>query len=256
MFTPTTLPNKNLYNGGSEWQNDYGNLPDYYQTFNRNYDSAIARFVGVDPVAESAESITSYQYAGDNPIMNNDPEGNMNQSEAPSSAQPASHFLGYIAGQGGGGTYSALYGPSGGSGYVSMSEWENEEMDPDYQQYLNDLASSDPAISGPARAIRDAAGQTAGATPFGLSAAVYSQYQYVVQNGGSNVTVSRSSTGGVALSYQTAVPYFDPEFGMYSENIISHSVTTGANQGGLEQDLRTPGSLRMVGIKHLGTVIS
>jgi hypothetical protein len=24
--------NKNLYNGGSEWQNDYTNMPDYYQT--------------------------------------------------------------------------------------------------------------------------------------------------------------------------------------------------------------------------------
>src|SRR6202012_2240691 len=34
---PTT-PNRQLYNGGSEWQNDYGpspNLPDYQQTFYR-----------------------------------------------------------------------------------------------------------------------------------------------------------------------------------------------------------------------------
>ena len=30
--------NKHLYNGGAEWQNDYGNLPDYQQTFYRNYD--------------------------------------------------------------------------------------------------------------------------------------------------------------------------------------------------------------------------
>jgi len=74
------LPNKQLYNGGSEWQNDYSNsssnLPDYYQTFNRNYDAALGRFVGVDPEAESAESMTSYQYAGNNPIMMNDPMGN------------------------------------------------------------------------------------------------------------------------------------------------------------------------------------
>ncbi len=75
VATPT-MDNKHLYNGGSEWQNDYGNLPDYYQTFNRNYDAAIGRFVGVDPEAESAESMTSYQYAGNNPVVMNDPLGN------------------------------------------------------------------------------------------------------------------------------------------------------------------------------------
>lgn len=37
---PTTL-NNNLFNGGSEWQNDFGNLPDLYQTFYRNYDAAL-----------------------------------------------------------------------------------------------------------------------------------------------------------------------------------------------------------------------
>ncbi len=76
--TPPATPNKQLYNGGSEWQNDYtGNLPDYYQTLNRNYDAAIGRFIGVDPMAESAESITSYQYAGNDPILFNDPLGNL-----------------------------------------------------------------------------------------------------------------------------------------------------------------------------------
>ena len=74
--TPPT-PNKQLYNGGSEWQNDFGNLPDYYQAFYRNYDAALGRFVGVDPVAESAESMTGYQYAGNNPIMMNDPNGDL-----------------------------------------------------------------------------------------------------------------------------------------------------------------------------------
>jgi hypothetical protein len=48
------VPNKQLYNGGSEWQNDYSNLPDYYQTFYRNYDAAIGRFISADPMAESA----------------------------------------------------------------------------------------------------------------------------------------------------------------------------------------------------------
>ena len=76
VTTPAN-PEKHLYNGGSEWQNDYGNLPDYYQTYYRNYDAAIGRFVGADPAAEGAESMSSYQYAGNNPIRFNDPLGNL-----------------------------------------------------------------------------------------------------------------------------------------------------------------------------------
>ena len=67
--------NKQLYNGGSEWQNDYSNLPDYYQTYYRNYDAALARWVGVDPMAEASCSISVYHYSGNNPIMYNDPLG-------------------------------------------------------------------------------------------------------------------------------------------------------------------------------------
>jgi RHS repeat-associated protein len=77
MIPIVTGSNKKLYNGGSEWQNDYNKLPDYYQTLYRNYDAATARFVGVDPEAEGAESMTDYQYAGNNPIMGNDPMGNI-----------------------------------------------------------------------------------------------------------------------------------------------------------------------------------
>ncbi|WP_176852183.1 DUF6443 domain-containing protein [Mucilaginibacter sp. OK268] len=74
VATPTT-DNKQLYNGGSEWQKDFGNLPDYYQTFYRNYDAALGRFIGIDPESESSVGITTYNYAGNNPIMFNDPLG-------------------------------------------------------------------------------------------------------------------------------------------------------------------------------------
>lgn len=87
VATPTN-PNKKLYNGGSEWQNDFGNLPDYYQTFFRNYDAALGRWVGVDPMAESAESMTTYQYAGNNPVMFNDPNGDL--AKTPPSAMESS----------------------------------------------------------------------------------------------------------------------------------------------------------------------
>jgi len=56
-ITNAAALNHNLYNGGSEWQNVFNNLPDYDMTFYRNYDAALGRFTGVDPVPESAESI-------------------------------------------------------------------------------------------------------------------------------------------------------------------------------------------------------
>ncbi|PWG77958.1 RHS repeat-associated core domain-containing protein, partial [Pararcticibacter amylolyticus] len=70
-----TQPNRNLYNGGSEWQNDYGDLPDYYQTYYRNYDAALGRFLGVDPMAEASDAVSTYHYSGNNPVMYNDPLG-------------------------------------------------------------------------------------------------------------------------------------------------------------------------------------
>ncbi|WP_158800611.1 DUF6443 domain-containing protein [Pedobacter sp. L105] len=78
---PST-PNTQLYNGGSEWQNDYGNLPDYYQTYYRNYDPSIGRWISPDPKAESSESLSGYHYAGNNPIMMNDPMGDIFSSWA------------------------------------------------------------------------------------------------------------------------------------------------------------------------------
>ncbi|KAA8478429.1 RHS repeat-associated protein [Arcticibacter tournemirensis] len=73
--TLPTQPNKNLYNGGSEWQNDYGDLPDYYQTFYRMYDAAVGRFMGMDPLADYYAYQSPYQYGGNNPVMYNDPLG-------------------------------------------------------------------------------------------------------------------------------------------------------------------------------------
>lgn len=73
--------NRNLYNGGSEWQNDYSNLPDYYQTFYRNYDAALGRWIGTDPESEAAESMSVYQYSNNNPVMYNDPLGDVSDAQ-------------------------------------------------------------------------------------------------------------------------------------------------------------------------------
>lgn len=74
-YIPTTNPNKKLYNGGSEWQDDIEGLADYYSTFFREYDPVIGRFNGVDPIGEMTDAITSYAYANNNPVMMNDPLG-------------------------------------------------------------------------------------------------------------------------------------------------------------------------------------
>lgn len=75
------IPNKNLYNGGSEVQDDFQDLPALQQTFYRNYDAALGRFIGVDPQAESSESFSTYQYGNNNPILFNDPLGDMSQAQ-------------------------------------------------------------------------------------------------------------------------------------------------------------------------------
>jgi RHS repeat-associated protein len=63
--------NKNdfLYNAGSELNVTSG----WYDLFFRNYDPALGRFMQVDPMATS--EIATYQYAGNNPVVFNDPIG-------------------------------------------------------------------------------------------------------------------------------------------------------------------------------------
>jgi RHS repeat-associated protein len=76
LVNPPAQPvNNNLYNGASEWQNVFSNLPDYHQTSARNYDPVLGRFIAIDPLSEDSESLTNYQYAANNPVMNNDITG-------------------------------------------------------------------------------------------------------------------------------------------------------------------------------------
>ena len=67
--------NKKLYKGGSEWQNDFGDLSDLYATYYRSYDAALGRFTGIDPKAELTDALSPYHYAGNNPVLYNDPMG-------------------------------------------------------------------------------------------------------------------------------------------------------------------------------------
>lgn len=78
QFPGTVIPsgaNRQLYNGGSEWENAFGNLPDLYRTGYRMYDPALGRFASPDPLASSSVGYGTYHYGSNNPMMFNDPLG-------------------------------------------------------------------------------------------------------------------------------------------------------------------------------------
>jgi RHS repeat-associated protein len=60
------------YNAGAELEEDG---VDYYHTFYRKYDAQIGRFTGVDIYADMYADLNPYQYAANNPVLFNDPNG-------------------------------------------------------------------------------------------------------------------------------------------------------------------------------------
>jgi len=67
----TATPNPYLYNAGSELNEKTG----WYETAFRGYDAYTGRFNGVDIMADSYSSLSSYHYSFNNPIRFNDPLG-------------------------------------------------------------------------------------------------------------------------------------------------------------------------------------
>jgi len=70
--------NKYRYDGGAELQNKEfsdGSGLELYETSFRSFDPQVGRFFQIDPLADQYHSLTTYQYAGDNPVLTNDPTG-------------------------------------------------------------------------------------------------------------------------------------------------------------------------------------
>jgi len=72
--------NKFLYNAGNELNEDFSY--NMYSTFYRQYDAVLGRFHSVDPLADLVTAITPYQYAFNNPVRFNDPNGDMTQGNS------------------------------------------------------------------------------------------------------------------------------------------------------------------------------
>jgi RHS repeat-associated protein len=126
-ITPTD-PNKNLYNGGSEWQDDFGDLPDLMQAYYRNYDQALGRWTGVDPDAEGVESLTSYNYSANNPVMFNDPLGNLMEQRGAQASQKWLNDHSVYDEEGNFNPYRLGYLASGGSAANSPEEKQNQAL--------------------------------------------------------------------------------------------------------------------------------
>ncbi|ANI89336.1 hypothetical protein A9P82_08545 [Arachidicoccus ginsenosidimutans] len=67
------LHDKYLFNQGTELQEDF-NI-DLYATDYRSLDPQLGRFWQIDPDAESTENLSLFNYAANNPVLNNDPLG-------------------------------------------------------------------------------------------------------------------------------------------------------------------------------------
>ncbi|MDB5014383.1 MAG: hypothetical protein JWQ25_2585 [Daejeonella sp.] len=77
-----TAQNKQLFNAGSELQDDLGD--ETYSTFFREYDPVIGRFNAIDPMVDNYGSWTPYNFAFNDPLGINDPmgaEGTSHQDE-------------------------------------------------------------------------------------------------------------------------------------------------------------------------------
>lgn len=97
-WTRDNNQNVYLYNSGSELNKVAG----WYETNFRGYDPAMGRFLQVDGLATVSHNQSVYQFAGNNPIMFNDPTG-LTQEASNANAWDEEGFGNVNRGNGGGG---------------------------------------------------------------------------------------------------------------------------------------------------------
>jgi RHS repeat-associated protein len=115
----TRSQNRYWYNAGSRYNDSTGN----YQMNYRHYDATLGRFNIVDPYANEFANLSPYNYAGNNPVMYNDPSGGRLKPYFPNEFI---NFEGDINGQGGPGGG----GGAGGIGVGSGNHWSDAYSSP------------------------------------------------------------------------------------------------------------------------------
>jgi len=121
-WTRDNTTNNFLYNEGSEMNNTSG----LYDLPYRNYDAVLGRFHQVDPLSHMDASTSPFAYAGNNPIVFNDPSGLLfGLTGVHQSGDPNSYWSEDDPRGSGGGSF---YGGERGNGRASG--------DPDYRMQL------------------------------------------------------------------------------------------------------------------------
>src|SRR5665213_3572321 len=93
---PNYNENKYRYNGSTELQSKEfsdGSGLELYDANARMYDPQIGRFGGIDAMADKNNFLSTYQFAGNNPILANDPTG-LDQHKDPIQYQPTDNLNG------------------------------------------------------------------------------------------------------------------------------------------------------------------
>jgi RHS repeat-associated protein len=109
-WTREDSKNNFLYNAASELNQASG----WYEMLYRNYDPAIARFTGVDPLASKYAALSGYHYGYDNPVRFNDPTGAYGIQPGPAD--------GYMDGFYDTFGYTNYYNQANADGYVTPHE--------------------------------------------------------------------------------------------------------------------------------------
>ena len=148
-WTRENTSNNYLYNSANELNTSSG----WYETFFRGYDPAIGRFLQVDPLSFSEQA--TYQYAANNPVMFNDPNGAFASTGSPWGRGNRFYqlTLGNLSGniswsEGGSGFHSRSGAPGSGFHWTDGIKYSDWTLNGGSETYLSGLAAGALDIGG------------------------------------------------------------------------------------------------------------